>query len=370
MVNGHWYRLHDTTQISSPSLLVHPDSIENNIRKMIAMSGDVSRLRPHIKTHKTAEIIQMQMRHGIQKFKCATIAEAELLGQCGAEDILLAMQPVGFNIDRFFMLTEAYPRSRFSTLIDNPKTLIEIADKASEKKTRVSLWMDLNNGMDRTGIVPDDKAVTLFKLMESLPHIDVKGLHVYDGHIRNPDLEDREKAVDTAFEAVLKLKETIGHQGTAVKNIIAGGSPTFPIHAQKTNVELSPGTTLLWDAKYDALFPDMNIEVAAVLLTRIISKPAPQILCFDLGHKSIAPEMDFPRVQLLGLEDAEQIGQSEEHLVVRSKRADTFEVGDVFYAIPMHICPTVAKYETLLTVEDWAVTGSWKVAARNQKITI
>ena len=106
---------------------------EDNIAKMIAIAGGTSSLRPHIKTHKTAEIIRMQMRHGIQKFKCATIAEAELLAQCGAQDILLAMQPVGFHVDRFFSLMESYPGSHFSTLVDNPITLDKIAGRGSAK---------------------------------------------------------------------------------------------------------------------------------------------------------------------------------------------------------------------------------------------
>jgi D-serine deaminase-like pyridoxal phosphate-dependent protein len=70
------------------------------------------------------------------------------------------------------------------------------------------------------------------------------------------------------------------------------------------------------------------------------------------------------------MEDCEQIGQSEEHLVVECKNTDKYDVGDVFYAIPMHICPTVAKYEDAFTVENNEITGSWKVAARSQKIKI
>ena len=80
--------------------------------------------------------------------------------------------------------------------------------------------------------------------------------------------------------------------------------------------------------------------------------------------------MGFPRVRILGLEDSEQIGQSEEHLVVRTNRADEFKVGDVFYAIPVHICPTVAKYDEAITISDGEVTGMWKVAAQNRRITI
>jgi len=370
MADKKWYELEEVENVVSPSLLVYPDRIEKNIQLMVQMAGDSHVLRPHIKTHKTAEIIKMQMNHGINKFKCATIAEAELLAQCGAKDILLAMQPIGANIQRFFDLIQKYPDSKFSTLVDNDKTLSELGTMASEEKIRIPLWMDINVGMNRTGIIPGKKATQLYESIENNPFLEAKGLHAYDGHIHDSEISNRKQSCDLAFDKVLKLKDTLEDKGISVNAIVAGGSPSFPVHVEREGIETSPGTTLLWDANYIRLFPDMEFLNAAVLLIRILSKPAPNILCFDLGHKMIASEMDFPRLQILGLEDGRQISQSEEHLVVETSRADEFEVGDVFYGIPMHICPTVAKYYNLLTVENGKVNGTWKVAARNQKITI
>jgi len=365
-----WYQLLDTSHVISPSLFVYPKRIEKNIRTMIKMAGGTDYLRPHIKTHKMAEIVKMQMDYGIRKFKCATIAEAELLAQCNAQDILLAMQPVGANMFRFLSLMENYPNSRFSTLIDNTATLDGLISLAKSKNKVISLWLDINNGMDRTGIEVGKDAIKLYKTLFESPYIESKGLHVYDGHIRNKDLKERKKACNMAFEPVLNLKKQLEEKGHDPIGVVAGGSPTFPIHSKRTNIESSPGTTLLWDERYEDLFKEMEFVTASVLLTRLISKPGKNLLCFDLGHKSIAPEMDFPRVRLFGLEDCEQIGQSEEHLVVECHHTDDYSVGDVFYAIPMHICPTVAKYETVQTVENNKITGSWKVAARNYKINI
>ena len=370
MAENNWFTLKDTSAVISPSLLIYPERIEENIRTMISISGSVSNLRPHIKTHKMAEIVQMQQRHGIQKFKCATIAEAELLGQCEAEDILLAMQPVGANINRFFGLVDAYPKSRFSTLVDNEFTLAEIAKKACEKNIITDLYLDINSGMNRTGCIPDESAVSLYSSMENNPNIAARGFHAYDGHIRITETKERKEVCDTAFQKVLNLKDEVKKNGIIVPDIIAGGSCSFVVHGKRTGVDASPGTPLLWDARYAELFPDIPFLKAAVLFIRIISKPAENILCFDLGHKSVACEMDFPRVLILGLEGSKQIGQSEEHLVVQTQRANDFEVGDGFYAIPYHVCPTVAKYEEVLTVSEGEVTGSWKVAARNQTISI
>lgn len=369
MQNNKWYELEDTENIISPSLLIYPERIGQNIRTMISMAGGTINLRPHIKTHKTAEIIKMQIALGIRKFKCATIAEAELLAICEVPDILLAMQPIGVNMERFFRLMETYPNSKFSALVDYPTVLESFIEKAKSRKTKVSLWMDINNGMNRTGIAPNANAFELFKAMALSQEIEAKGLHVYDGHIRNPDQTERKKICNKAFETVLYLKNKIEAEGYPIA-LVAGGSPSFPFHAVREGVETSPGTTLLWDAGYGGLFPEMDFLPAGILMTRVISKPQKNILCLDLGHKSIAPEMNFPRVKFLGMNGSKQIGQSEEHFVLECKNAETYEIGDVLYAVPMHICPTVAKYGYLQVVKDKKVVDSWKVAARNQKINI
>ena len=370
MQNESWYSLKNHEEVISPSLLVYPDRIQHNIELMISMIGDVNRLRPHVKTYKNANIINMQMARGIKKFKCATIAEAELLGNCNAPDILLAMQPIGPNAQRYIELTKKYPNSKFSTIVDNETMLSILGELAEVNDIKIHLWVDINNGMNRTGIAPDKKALELYIQLYNHPHLVAEGLHVYDGHLRNTDSKIREAECSTAFEEVELLKKSIEDQDIPSPKIVAGGSPTFPFHCKRKNVESSPGTTLLWDIGYGAQFPEMNFLPAAILITRIVSKPTTGILCFDLGHKSIAPEMPFPRIEFLDLEHSNQISQSEEHLVVEYDDLTIPEVGDVHYAIPKHICPTVAKYDTLTVVKDGAIIDHWKVTARTHKLTI
>lgn len=370
MENRSWYKIADTEDVISPSLLVYPDRILHNIRTMVEMAGGAEHLRPHIKTHKTAEIVEMQLDQGIQKFKCATIAEAELLAMCKAPDILLAMQPVGANMKRFFDLMDTYPESKFSALVDNLDSLNALSKMARSQVTMVSLWMDINCGMDRTGILPDGNAIDLYRKMDADPNIEAKGLHAYDGHIRNTEVAERKKACDLSFSSIVKVKKTLESKGIKVNGIVAGGSPTFPFHAQRDGVEASPGTTLLWDAGYGDRFPEMDFLPAAVLLTRIISKPAKSILCLDLGHKHLAPEMPFPRVRFLNMDNCIQRGQSEEHFVLECTNAEHFAIGDVCYALPVHICPTVAKYDSLQVVSEGMIIDEWQVVARNQRISI
>ena len=131
VTENQWYRIENEDEVFSPSLLVYPERIESNIRKMVEIAGDVSRLRPHVKTHKMAEIIKLQMKHGIYKFKCATISEAEMVARCGAKDILLAMQPVGPDIERFFRLKRHFRMSNISCIADSEQMIVQLSDMAT-----------------------------------------------------------------------------------------------------------------------------------------------------------------------------------------------------------------------------------------------
>ena len=350
--------------MASPALLVYPERIRYNIQLMIKVAGNPDRLRPHVKTHKCREIVAMQQDAGISKFKCATIAEAEMLAECQVRDVLLAYQPSGPNGSRLLELTRLYPSTEFSALVDNIKTAEELESLAAQAGKKLSLYIDLDVGMHRTGIAPGPEAFALKGYLESSKVLNLRGWHVYDGHIRHSEFEVRKQAVEQAFEPVRQLISA-GSQ-----EIVAGGSPTFPVHALNQEFNLSPGTCLLWDQGYSRILPDQEFLPAAMLLTRVISKPGYNLLCLDLGHKALASEMPHPRVHFPDLQQLEFVGHSEEHLVVSSSQAVDFQVGDELYGIPMHICPTTALHQDLVVVENGQAVDRWKVYARDRRISV
>ena len=367
---NNWYEIEDPGAIGSPALLVYPERIRHNIAQMLRIAGGPERLRPHVKTHKMAEIIRMQLEAGIGKFKCATLAEALLLARCGAGDVLVAYPLTGPGPGRLAKMQGDHPGTRFSCLVDHPDTLAALEDACRMYSVRLGVFLDLNVGMDRTGMAPGNEAASLYRRITASTAVESRGLHVYDGHLRNPDPRLRAAECDRAFERVSVLARGLQEEGVEIPAIVAGGSPTFPIHARRAGVELSPGTTLLWDARYGQQFPEMPFLPAAVLLCRVISSPREGMLCLDLGHKAVAAEMDFPRVLLPQLPGNTQVSQSEEHLVLKTEDAGNYPVGTLFYAIPMHICPTVIKYPWALVVRDGKVTGRWEVAARDYAIPV
>jgi len=368
--SDRWYEVDNVSDIYSPSLLIYRDRVEENIRRMIKIAGEADFLRPHVKTHKMPEIIRLQINYGIKKFKCATISETEMVAGCGAQDILLAMQPVGPNLGRFFKIKEAFKNSKISCIADNEEVIIQLSDMARKTGMETHVWLDINNGMNRTGITPGKKALRLFNRIIDSPMLIAEGLHVYDGHIHDPDFSLRKIKCDDSFASVITLVEELESDGITPVKIVAGGTPTFPIHALRNGVELSPGTLLLWDYGYSSSFTDLDFLHAAVLLMRIISKPAKDLLCVDLGHKAVASEMPHPRVSILGMTNYTIASHNEEHMVIRTNKADYYRIGDPLYGIPWHICPTVDRHDTVTVINNFLATEQWNVEARRRKITI
>jgi D-serine deaminase-like pyridoxal phosphate-dependent protein len=366
----NWFELRHPEEVASPALLLFPDRIEENIRRMIALAGGPERLRPHMKTHKLPELIRQQVRHGITRFKCATIAEAEMTAAQGAREVLLAYQPVGPNIRRLFALAERFPAVQFAC----PATVTALAAAASgppgSHGRKVEVLLDLDVGQHRTGMAPDDAAFALYEQIAQSPALRPGGLHAYDGHLTDSDLTARRAAADAAFAPVEALRQKLRAAGHPVPRVISGGTPTFPIHAHRKDVECSPGTCVLWDAGYARKLPDLDFLLAAVLLTRVVSKPTPLRLCLDLGHKAVASEMAHPRVIFLNLDDATPVTHSEEHLVVETPHAAKWAVGDVVYGVPWHVCPTVALHAHATIVRDGLIADRWEVTARQRTITV
>lgn len=351
---SNWYSVENINEIDSPGLLIYPDRVKENIRIAKSFLDNPNRLRPHIKTNKSPEVTRMFVEAGITKFKCATIAEAEMLAMNGAKDVLLAHQPVGPKAGRLTELIKKYPSVKFSTIVD---------DAAVARTLKgIDLYIDLNVGMNRTGIEPE-KALPLYNEFKS----QIVGLHAYDGHLRDPDLSIRKKQSDEGFEKVLALQSRIANPKLT---IVAGGTPSFSIHAKRKDVECSPGTFIYWDKGYQSVLTEQPFLIAALVVSRVVSIPTNDTICVDLGHKGIASENPIDkRVYFLNAEGLTPIGHSEEHLVLKTN-GQQFKVGDVLYGVPHHICPTVNLYDSPNIIENGKYVGNWDTVSRKRKITV
>jgi D-serine deaminase-like pyridoxal phosphate-dependent protein len=364
-----WYTVDNLDEIPSPALLVFADRVRENLRRMLDYAGGPQRLRPHVKTHKMPALVRMKLEAGIDKFKCSTIAEAEMVALAGGRDILLAFPQVGPNADRFAALVAAFPDVRFSTVADDAGLVRSLSAAAERAGVQFDVLLDIDNGMHRSGIAPGPAAVELYRLISQLPALAPGGLHVYDGHLRDPDIEVRARHVREAFAPVDALRSELLAAGLKVPRVVAGGSGSFAIHAQRPDVECSPGTGVFWDLNYRAKFPELDFLYAALLLGRVVSKPGDNRLCLDLGYKAVSPDNPHPRLALLAMRNVEVLNHSEEHLAVATPDAAKFSVGDPVLAVPYHVCPTVNLYREAVVIEHGHATDRWPVLARDRRLT-
>jgi len=368
------YGIRDTSAVYSPALIFYIEPIRQNIEQAITIAGSTSRLRPHVKTHKTREIVRLELDAGITKHKCATLAEAEMLAGCGVTDVLLAYNLVGPNCGRMARLARTYPGCRFAVLADHEKALQPLSEAMAAAEQTIEVLIDVDVGQHRTGIPPSEEAVTLYESIGRFPGLQPGGIHVYDGHNHQESVLEREAAVGKQIEPVLQLRRKLERKGLPVPRMVVGGTPTFPIYARMDfpGLECAPGTCFLNDHGYGTRFADLaGFVPAALLLTRVISRPTPTRVTLDLGYKAVASDPPAgKRLMLLNVPDYETVLQNEEHLVIETPSAANFGPGDEVFALPTHICPTCALHREAYVVEDGQVVGRWQIVARDRVLGI
>lgn len=366
------YEIKHTEDIITPSLIYYEDIIEDNLNKMIEIAGSSERLWPHVKSHKMEKLVQLQIKKGINKFKCATISEAEMVASCKAEAVVIAYPLIGPNIDRFFKLQLFYPETQFWAIGDDFDWLKILNDHAIEKKLKANVLIDVNMGTNRTGVAVQ-KLYDFYVKCCQLPGLCVNGLHCYDGNHGIEDYEERKRAVEEGDIAVFDIVKQIRQYGEKCDILIMGGTPSLPCHAKYNNVYLSPGTCVISDDGYYQRFKDENFVPAGILMTRVVSHAADGYFTIDLGYKGIAADPPGQRGKLVGVNHARSVGQNEEHWIWKMEPGyenDRPSIGSVLYVIPTHICPTSALYPSALVVKDGEVVDEWMVTARNRKITV
>ena len=350
--------------------------MEANLDAMVGMVAErlsVDALRPHLKTHKSERITRQQIDRGVVHFKASTMGEVAMAARAGAKSVLLAHQPVGEKMHAIAKLARQYPETSISVIVDDMEHARRLRDEYLEtmgdSQSSLQLMIDVDAGMHRTGIPMDDSLLALWSDLASEPGIKLLGLHVYDGHLHQSGLGERRQGVDDILSVLLPILKQVD-----VDTVVVGGTPTFGVwvdagerHRDLTRWQFSPGTCTLWDWGYDDAYDDLPFTIGAAVLTRVVSHPMglddadTQCVCLDVGTKATACEMPLvDRVRIHGVPEARLIAQSEEHLVVSVSKDRDLPIGTALWALPKHICPTVARYERALFYREADGAFAWQ----------
>jgi D-serine deaminase-like pyridoxal phosphate-dependent protein len=366
------YRVSRTDEILTPALLLYPDAIASNIDCTLRLlGGDGDRWRVHIKTAKLAHTLHMYIERGIRNFKCATTLELLTACRAGAEDVLLAYPVMGANAQRAREIASQFPRVRISVLAENEAQL------APWRGSTIGIFLDINSGMNRTGMEPGRPAA-LLKLAQAVRDagLDCRGLHFYDGHLGNVQEPERTAVAHAGYDALLKIIAELEANGISVREVITSGTPSFPcsltyagFRNQKFLHRASPGTLVYNDATSLAqLSPELGYRPAAVVLTRVVSNPRPGIITCDAGHKSVSADAGVPTCVVVGHPELTPLTPSEEHLPLAvTPGAPGPQVGETLFLLPRHICPTVNNFDHALLIRDGQILSLADVSARGRE---
>jgi D-serine deaminase-like pyridoxal phosphate-dependent protein len=363
------YTLSNLSDVLTPALAIYSGHVANNIETTIALLGNnPARWRPHLKTTKLGSVMRLLVAHGVEAVKCATTLELSKACEAGFKDVLLAYPVAGNNARRVVEIALSFPQVSVSALVDSPLQVEQWAG------SRVSVFLDVDPGMKRTGIPQIDLAQIVQlaqRIIES--GIRFRGVHSYDGHLRDADLEERTKKAHACYDQVLNIVRALEAEQIPVEEVITTGTPTFPCALAYSGFagasfihRVSPGTLVFCDMDSKAALPSsFGYRFAALVLTRVVSATIPGRFSCDAGHKSVSADAGVPTCAVLGRPGLVPAGPSEEHLPMAvSVGAVAPELGEILYLVPRHVCPTVNNFSRVLIIQDGAIAGVEVVGAR------
>jgi D-serine deaminase-like pyridoxal phosphate-dependent protein len=365
------YRIDDVDDVLTPALVVYPEIVESNIRCTLKLlDGNADRWRAHIKTAKLAYTLRMLLRQGVRSFKCATTLELMTACENGAADVLLAYPVMGANARRTSELADRFPHVEISVLAENDEQLRQW------QGGRVGVFLDINPGMNRTGIEQNDSA-RVMRLITAIRDagLPFRGLHYYDGQYGHVAEPQRTAATHAGYRRLLELAGEIQRHGFNLPEIVTAGTPTFPCSLSYKGFvgadfvhRVSPGTIVYCDATSLAQLPhEYGYGPGALVLVRVVSNPAETIVTCDAGHKAVSADAGVPTCVVVGHPELTPLSPSEEHLPLRKKEPKGPLAGEILYLLPRHICPTVNNFDCALLVSGGQIEGVEKVSARGRE---
>ena len=361
------YQIKDADQILTPALLVYPGIVDTNIQATLKMAGnDPNRWRPHIKTAKIPAILQRLIRYGVVNFKCSTTLELLTACKAGATDVLLAYPVMGANAMRAREIANEFPRTRISVLV-------ETGDQAAMwRGTNVGIFIDVNPGMDRTGIA-EGRATEIAQLAQQVG-AQFRGIHYYDGHMSGFAASEREARTHQGYDRLLRLINSLETAHLDVGEVITSGTPAAPFAMSYNGFRgahfvhrISPGTVVYNDMTSLEQLAGFGYQAAAVVLSTIVSRPTERVITCDAGHKSVSADAGVPTCTVMGHADWTPAKPSEEHLPLEVPPSTAASLGEKLYLLPRHVCPTVNNFDEALMVVDGNIDSVERVSARGHE---
>jgi D-serine deaminase-like pyridoxal phosphate-dependent protein len=369
-VYGSFWELADPEQILTPALAISPARVVENIDAVLRNLGPADRWQPHAKTFKMRWTVDRLLDWGVRRFKCATVAELELLCDAGVDEALLAMAVTGAAQRRVRELARRTNGTRIGVLVDHPRHV------AGWRGADVALFVDVDTGMHRTGIAPHD-SLALDDLVAAARRAgqSFAGIHSFEGHVAAVPQERRAAVVQAVVDGLVSVRNGLEKRSRTEMELVAGCTPSAQPLAEALSLRdpdwtyrLGCGTPVYRDLTSDVqLGADFGGGPAAAVLTRVVSRPLPGVVTCDAGSKAVSVDPGLPHCAVYGRPDLEPQAASEEHLrLAVAEGTAAPQIGEMLALVPRHVCTTVGTFDHAILVEDGRVRSVESVGARGR----
>ncbi len=331
--------------------MIDLDAFERNLAAMVAHAKRAGiGLRPHAKTHKSAEIARRQIAAGANGICCAKLGEAEALAAQGIDSILLTSPVVtDAGIARLTTLNAQIRELIVTT--DNATVAARLDAAAQGADKALKVLVDIDPGMGRTGIRAADAPALVAQVAEA-KGLEYLGLQCYAGqvqHMESPN--ERRDASLKALKELGELRDTLAKSGHAPKILSGGGTGTFDIDPDAhVLTELQVGSYVFMDRQYNDVWEKpgdrVPFETSLYVQTTVISANRPGLATTDAGFKSFATDAGPPFLASGAPEGAVYFFFGDEQGGITSPREGTqLKPGDVVSCVVPHCDPTVNLYD-------------------------
>ncbi|MBI3695938.1 MAG: alanine racemase, partial [Acidobacteria bacterium] len=233
--------------LPTPCMIVDLDLFEKNLKAMADHSKATGiNIRPHVKVHKSPDIVKRQIALGAIGATTATIAESELMSGAGIKSVFWTRQPAGKNnINRVVALSKRDPT--FMVVVDDPITADWLEQAGGAAGVKLNVAADVFAGLTRHGMEPGEPAHELAQKVNSSKHLRLAGLMGYSGGASHTHTwEARRKKSQSDIAGLLQTVELCKKSGLPVGFISGGSTGTYNIDTGSLT-ELQCGSYVFMD---------------------------------------------------------------------------------------------------------------------------
>jgi D-serine deaminase-like pyridoxal phosphate-dependent protein len=357
----------------TPAVVVDATVVLDNITRMATMARDGGKdLRPHAKTHKMLEVARMQLDAGASGLQVAKLGEAEVLLESGVSNIFVGYPVV--SVSKIARLLNLAARVQVSVSLDSLEAASPIGEAARARGLTIPVLLELNTGLDRVGVLPDEEGVELALRLAALPGIVFLGVMTHEGHAlsRSANEEQLESETLAACAQVVSIADAIRARGVEVNRVSVGSTATARFGIQAPGItEVRPGTYVFNDATTVAHGAATLDNVALWVVSTVISVHDGWVV-IDAGSKCLSSDRlnrrGAPPIMgyIADRPDYHVVRVSEEHGVIAVPPGSPLRVGDRVAIVPSHACTVINLTDEVLVAEAGAIVDRWRVAARGR----